>query len=318
VEALITVLPLSAYETDPNESALRIAAVRGNVAVARILLNAGAEVNWSSPEYMGTALHLAAEYGHLDMVRLLIDSGATLDSPAENNFTPLHYAAQEGHQTIVSALISSGANVNAMAIDNYTPLHSAAGEGHSEVIQELLANAANVNAQLQNTLSTPLHLSALTLDPASTQSLIAGGADVNLKRSDGYAPIHIALIKRFELVISGAKTTSSFSFTEEGVSISSATAISFHDGLPLIQLLLANGAEPNLAGPQGNTPLHIAASNGDVASVKLLLESGASSNLTNADGKIPLEIAIEQSGNVFKQLLAKADYPGVIELLAQV
>ncbi len=283
VQALLRVLPLSAHETDPTVSALQVSAARGNVAVVRVLLEAGAEVNWSPPKNPGTALHRAAQNGHLDVVELLIKSRATPDIPGADNFTPLHIAAQEGHREIVSALLAAGANVNARAVENYTPLH----------------------------------LTAFKLDSETAQLLLAGGADVNLKRSDAYTALHIALKKRFDLVLSTAKMALSFSENEEGTSGVMTATVASHDGLPLIQLLLANGADPNLAGPQGNTPLHFAASNGDVEGVRLLLESGASPNLLNAPGKTPLAVAIEQSGNVSRQLYSRADYKGVIELLPQ-
>ena len=57
----------------------------------------------------------------------------------------------------------------------------------------------------------------------------------------------------------------------------------------LVQLLLQNGANPNIPGGNGQnqTPLHDAAFLNKSNIVKLLLAIGADVNARNADGKIP-------------------------------
>jgi ankyrin repeat protein len=45
----------------------------------------------------------------------------------------------------------------------------------------------------------------------------------------------------------------------------------------------------------GNTPLHVAALNGNRAIVDVLLENGASPNMENANGEIPAETALQEA-----------------------
>ena len=60
----------------------------------------------------------------------------------------------------------------------------------------------------------------------------------------------------------------------------------------IVRLLISRGAPVDGRGsPNGHTPLHEAAFNGDVSLVRLLLESGADRGLRTGDGQTALEIA---------------------------
>jgi ankyrin repeat protein len=59
----------------------------GGVAVASVLLAAGAEVNRQC-EHGRTALHMAAAWGHLDMVKFLLEHSADPSIRDELNMTP--------------------------------------------------------------------------------------------------------------------------------------------------------------------------------------------------------------------------------------
>ena len=54
------------------------ASQEGHVAISKLLLNSGADVNRKNYEGMN-ALMLASQRGHADMVMLLITSGASMD-----------------------------------------------------------------------------------------------------------------------------------------------------------------------------------------------------------------------------------------------
>jgi ankyrin repeat protein len=56
----------------------------------------------------------------------------------------------------------------------------------------------------------------------------------------------------------------------------------------MIQLLLRHGANPNATNDSGQTPLHEAAIQGELAKVKALLEGGADANLLSHAGNSPL------------------------------
>ncbi len=65
-------------------------------------------------------------------------------------------------------------------------------------------------------------------------------------------------------------------------------ALEFEAEFSVVEYLLKNGANPNAQDDNGDTPLHYAAENGDMASVKLLLSHKADPNVINVYSKTPL------------------------------
>ncbi len=83
-------------------------------------------------------LHAAIEHGHLESVKLLIEAGADVNYFREPEIkTPLHFAAQNGSPEIVKFLLSKGAEVSAMGEFAGTPLDVASEYGHLESVNIL-------------------------------------------------------------------------------------------------------------------------------------------------------------------------------------
>jgi uncharacterized protein len=91
----------------PNgNTALMMAAFKGNKPAALALLERGAAVNrkgWSP-------LHYAAAGGADDIASTLIGRGAALNSRAPGGLTPLMMAAREGKESVVAVLLDAGAD----------------------------------------------------------------------------------------------------------------------------------------------------------------------------------------------------------------
>lgn len=95
-------------ESNPaGESPLMIAALEGQLAIARRLIALDAAVN--KPGW--TPLHYAATHGHLAMMELLLEHYAFIDAQAPNGNTPLMMAAQYGSPEAVKLLIQAGADL---------------------------------------------------------------------------------------------------------------------------------------------------------------------------------------------------------------
>lgn len=89
-----------------DESALMIAALKGEADWAQRLLDRGAQVNkagWSP-------LHYAATGPEPAVVRLLLDRGANINAESPNRSTPLMMAAQYGNEASVELLLARGAD----------------------------------------------------------------------------------------------------------------------------------------------------------------------------------------------------------------
>jgi ankyrin repeat protein len=135
------------------------------VAIARLLLAAGADVN--AADWQGTALAAAAGAGCAAGVRLLVDAGADVSSAKGRRMTPLHQAAgcpaagpPADPAGCVEALLAAGADARAWDIDGARPAHWAArtcGPQHvPAVLRLLVAAGADVNAPTRWDSITPL------------------------------------------------------------------------------------------------------------------------------------------------------------------
>jgi ankyrin repeat protein len=89
-----------------NETALMLAALKGDLDEAKALLEHGAQVNRAG----WTPLHYAATGPDVRLVALLLDRGADIDAASPNGTTPLMMAAQYGTEDSVKLLLTRGAD----------------------------------------------------------------------------------------------------------------------------------------------------------------------------------------------------------------
>lgn len=90
-----------------------------------------------------TALHMAAIRGDAHMTKNLISQGAEVNVQDFAGWTPLHEACNHGYYDVAKVLLKAGAFVNTMGLEDDTPLHDAAVNGHTKVVQLLLKHGAN-------------------------------------------------------------------------------------------------------------------------------------------------------------------------------
>lgn len=92
-----------------GESALMLAAIRGQTELVRALIEAGADVNKTG----WTPLHYACSGtspAQIDIVHLLLDNAAYIDAESPNGSTPLMMAAMYGLSGVVQLLLDEGAD----------------------------------------------------------------------------------------------------------------------------------------------------------------------------------------------------------------
>ena len=121
-------------------TALYIACEDGNVDLAKLLINRGADVNLPV-SWQRTPLYAANMGGYADIVKLLLENGADPNQLAKSQ-TPLHVAAENGCLQCVVHLVDAGAEVNALTSNGSPPIHLAKLSGHDDVVAYLNSHGA--------------------------------------------------------------------------------------------------------------------------------------------------------------------------------
>ncbi|KAK8874992.1 hypothetical protein PGQ11_005506 [Apiospora arundinis] len=120
-----------------GQTALHMAAIRSDVASARMLVSElRADVNLRD-DADRTPLHEAARYGFVAIASTLIKHGAGITIKDQKGQTPLHEASQHGRLDMAALLIEEGADYDASDNHGVTPLLYAMEKGHESIVQLL-------------------------------------------------------------------------------------------------------------------------------------------------------------------------------------
>ena len=107
-------------------TATHVATINGHIDVVKILLSCGASIEEETASECRRPLHLAALTGQVSMARFLIREGAQIDATAEYGMQPIHDASWSGSVEIFDALAEAGAAVDCLDSFGHQPLHWAA------------------------------------------------------------------------------------------------------------------------------------------------------------------------------------------------
>jgi ankyrin repeat protein len=129
---------------------LLLAMKEEHVAVARLLVLTGVDVNLADKDNL-TPLHWAVtEIEDLELARLLLQRGAIVNLDNKDigrGNTLLHWSCSRGKTNAVKLLLEFGADVNQPGKDAYHPLHLAAKMGKIPLLKLLLEAGADAKAK---------------------------------------------------------------------------------------------------------------------------------------------------------------------------
>ena len=280
-----------------GRSPLYQAVSSGHEAAARLLVMAGADINFVDPADKLTLLHQALLRGHEQLARELMIGGADVEARDSLGSTALHLAAMTGLGGIISSILLRGVDKNAVTDEGGSALMYASGfcnEAHLAVVETLLAAGADV------TIRTPKGYSAL--DWASRkghvpviEALVRHGADVNSRGgTQGQGALHNAAIQDQAcsveaLIKAGADIEMKMKITRRTPLGLAAETGKSKAVLALLQKGAATSAQDNV----GDSPLHLACfyqRERIEGVVDALLRWGADETALNNDGKSPADL----------------------------
>ncbi len=174
-------------------------------------------------------------------VEFLLEKGADIEAKDNADNTPLLTASQWGQEDVIEILISRGADVNASDNTGWTPVILAASGGRLSILKTLLKRGADLHAIRGgwNALNYACHHGK----EETALFLLDCGMDVNGPKQRAWLPYPL-----FSAIFMGY--------------------------LPIIKLLLEQGADASLKDDRGNTVFSMARGNKKI--LKLLKDHGIS------------------------------------------
>lgn len=318
--------------SDGGMTALLFAVRQGDLASARLLVKAGANVNdravppdgrpmaifgdsqWSMPSAdTSSALTLAVTNGHYDIATLLLESGA---NPNVAN-KPFPYRTRPN------------ISINGEALKpGFTALHALvahrgrrADPGSLEAMKAMIAHGADVNARTPSVRApvpsqlnpqpiitwvqvagvTPFWIAANALDVEAMRMLVESGADPTLKSMENTTPLMVA---------------AGLGIKSRGPS--GGLGRRALCDLDALRQLLDWGNDVNAANEHGQTALHAAAFAAAHKAVQFLVDHGARTGVKDEMGRTPLDVARDNLRVEYRPALQNhnpEDVQATIELL---
>jgi len=167
--------------------------------------------------------------------------------------------------------------------------------GRSLVLAAAYGGAPDIAEWLGNRRTLDMFEAAAVGDVARA-SIILNGAPAALDafNTDGWTPLHLAAyfgqVAMVRFLLAEGALLDEYSRNAYG-NLPLHAAIAGRQSVPLVRLLLDEGADPNARAAMGLTPLHVAAGIGHQELIDLLLRRGAERYAATDDGDLPVDLA---------------------------
>eukprot|EP00465_Bigelowiella_longifila_P000757 CAMPEP_0185281086 /NCGR_PEP_ID=MMETSP1359-20130426/66519_1 /TAXON_ID=552665 /ORGANISM="Bigelowiella longifila, Strain CCMP242" /LENGTH=374 /DNA_ID=CAMNT_0027876471 /DNA_START=248 /DNA_END=1372 /DNA_ORIENTATION=+ len=265
---------------------------------AYLIFEKNANVNFSDNNGVD-ALSWAAMRGNVEVARCLIDGKARILDYDTHEPNPLMLASREGHLELVRYFVDElKTNVNLSTIfEGNTALIYAATRNKYEVVEYLLASNAEVDARNRSGRSALLEASREGNLGTVEALIIHGRAGVNLQDHNGKSALMLASRRSLDVVQCLVKFSKvDVNMTDQNGGNAAMEAILHHQIDILKHLVLSARINVNMQTKLGKTALLISASLPNQLEIARVLVEEGSANLRLCDckGKRALDVAVEK------------------------
>lgn len=291
-------LLLQDAKADPNvmdskgRTPLFHAVTSGSPKALEVLLDHGAQIEWTNQMNV-TPLHASVIRGDLDVLKALVKHGALLDKFDTYGETALYDAVARGNSSIVKYLAEVGADLDIKNDAGINAYFNAASNFDAKMMRLLGDLGADIDVRDRNGCS------ALTRAVAAgnTQLIVAlleNGVDIDVADNDGWTALDVAMIKKDETLVTLLLLNGASLQIKDARGNTTLHRAAARGTTTLIRHLLAvKDQDSNVLNSSTlETPLHLAAAQGNRPAVRLLLQYGANPNSVDRNGDIPLHRAI--------------------------
>ena len=305
---------------------LHLACREGLSVMVALLIEAGADVNCSSPRTREQPLHLATKFAVTNsaIVSYLLDHGANPEIQTVQGDTPLHLACMNNNMDKVELFLVSdkAARNRLLGMKNqmgWTPLHVACRYGSLRLIKKLLSARAPASSKTVHG-QTPLYV-ACTRGVLSVVDELLRRHDFPGEEDDWTESPLVVAVSGFNFPVVASLLNASYSpdfsckvtgktILQQALSKPCFDAISAENRRNTIKTLLASGANAGMSDFSGNTALHhwaivnsfstyhhppkytVALEESWYSSLlHLLMDHGAYIGVRNHNGETPIDLA---------------------------
>jgi len=265
--------------------------------IASFLIDSGANIH-AENKINDTPIHLATLLNNFEIVKKLTSKGADLNRMNIQSHNPIIFATGNGFTEIVKFLLEKNVDLYVYDVCKEPLLNICIHHNRLEIMELLLMKDINLVNMIDYNYSTPITIAAKKNKIEFVELLLKYGATPNPKKSVDFSPIFEAfenkneqmielLIKHginkkhlFTMYVHSNKIDQIEIFIKNNPAIinqriqDSNTALmlaALNNNMPLVELLLKNGADPNINNCLNRSPLMESVFNGNYKMIKMLI-----------------------------------------------
>jgi len=275
--------------------AIQLACALDALPTLKELYRDGADVNSLLDSRGRTALHFAATFGSCNAAIFLTQQGAKIQKRDLDHKTPLDLAVMGKHLGLVRYFLQEleSFDLDASQSEQKPYLHQACELGAVELAALFLEFGASIE-KVDFQGMRPIHISAIHANYPLLRLLLAFGADVEAKTSEGKSLS--SLLPSSEMLALVGKYHQAQMNRVLAKKTLIHTAVAFKDEKHLH--LLSKVVDINAKDGEGLTPLHWATMDENLSMLSLLVSLGAKVDEKDTSGITPLQLAVQRQRDV--------------------